>query len=381
MSTVSANTVDATLERNLDALDRYEKVFLQLFEPGVHEPSLAYPWAESLCKTHVQEDDELLVVSLETDGQISGLIPLVRRTERFLGIPHVSLLPLSDLYGTHSDLLLTGSRVEQICALIETVHRHVDDWDVLKFSNLLEGSLTRDAVAEITERGGFRTRVVPAWASFYIKGEKSFDDYLSERSAKFRNYYRRKERHLKNNFDFAIDEVTDEEDIERAYSELLTIEEQSWKHDHGTAISAKDHQREFYGKMCREMAKAGMLHLSILRLDGKPVAYDLGIMAGNVYYYLKTSFAEEHRRASPATVLRANMVRIMLEKGMKIMNFPAEPYEWETHWTPEYRWHDEVSIYNSTPRARSFELATKIRDAVRRTGERKLVFEDARNLG
>ena len=38
-----------------------------------------------------------------------------------------------------------------------------------------------------------------------------------------------------------------------------------------------------------------MLHLSFLRVNGEAVAYNLGLIAGSRYYYLKTSYRQRHR--------------------------------------------------------------------------------------
>ncbi len=57
--------------------------------------------------------------------------------------------------------------------------------------------------------------------------------------------------------------------VDEAYSHLLVIEERSWKHAHGTAISAVPHQREFYRLLCDGASRTGRLHLMLMYLDDR----------------------------------------------------------------------------------------------------------------
>ena len=58
-------------------------------------------------------------------------------------------------------------------------------------------------------------------------------------------------------------------------------------------------------------------------LDDRPIAFNLGITAGDRYSYLKTSFDEELRPLSPATVLRARLVESLCAEGLQHLDFPG----------------------------------------------------------
>ena len=69
-------------------------------------------------------------------------------------------------------------------------------------------------------------------------------------------------------------------DVAAAFEALLAVEAASWKHAHGTAITAIAHQAAFYRALVREMAAAGALHLSFLTVGGQTIAPPLtdGVM-------------------------------------------------------------------------------------------------------
>jgi hypothetical protein len=79
-----------------------------------------------------------------------------------------------------------------------------------------------------------------------------------------------------------------------------------------------------------------------------PVAHNYGYVAGGTYSYLKTSCDERVKSLGVATYLRARLVEELITRGISRLDFPAEPYEWERHWTSEMRWHKTLVVFNST---------------------------------
>jgi CelD/BcsL family acetyltransferase involved in cellulose biosynthesis len=159
----------------------------------------------------------------------------------------------------------------------------------------------------------------------------------------------------------AVSDYTSSDEINRAYGMLLAVERSSWKHMHGTAISAVPHQVGFYRDLCLGAAARGRLHLQVLLLGGLPAAYNLGYIRDFTYFYLKTSYGEAWRQFGVATYLRAHLIRSLIERGLRFMDFPAEPYEWERQWTETVRWHKKVALFSATPVGVGLSLAERLR--------------------
>ena len=125
---------------------------------------------------------------------------------------------------------------------------------------------------------------------------------------------------------------------------MIEIEQRSWKHTNGTAISTVPRQREFYRLLCEGAARSGRLHLMLMYLGGRSIAYNLGITAADRYSYLKTSFLEDLRSYSPATVLRARLIESLCGEGIRYLDFPAQSYRWEAQWAEKLRWRYSVLV-------------------------------------
>jgi CelD/BcsL family acetyltransferase involved in cellulose biosynthesis len=157
---------------------------------------------------------------------------------------------------------------------------------------------------------------------------------------------------------------------------VLEIERSSWKHEHGTAITAVSHQTGFYRDLCLGARAAGRLHLQWLTLDGKPAAYNLGYVRNGSYHYLKTSYDAKLRQLSPATYLRARLIAGLIDRGVRHFDFPGEPYEWEAQWTDSIRWRKVITMYRQTLRGRTLMLLERLRHP--RQPERTVRHVDAR---
>jgi CelD/BcsL family acetyltransferase involved in cellulose biosynthesis len=216
-----------------------------------------------------------------------------------------------------------------------------------------------------------------AYASYFLELPASFDEYLAARSGKFRNYLKRVERKISAETAVTVTDYVAADEVDRAYDMLLEIERASWKHQHGTAISAVPHQVGFYRDLCQGAAARGRLHLQVLSLGGRPAAYNLGYVHDSTYSYLKTSYREVWRQLGVATWLRAQLIRSLIERGLRFMDFPAEPYEWERQWTETVRWHKKVALFNATPVGVGLSLAERLRRD--KTAERSVSHIDPRS--
>jgi len=351
--------------RTLDALPVSGPVadeWAALDAAGLCEPNTSLYWARALLTGHVLPEDKPFAWLLTDGGHSIAIVPAVIRRERVAGVMHVLVIRLvADLSTAHSDLLRASDANDVVPELLVALRRLPWPWDVLRIGNLLECNPIANQLRSFLPVSGFNYRVRREHASYYLDLPATYDRFLASRSSKFRNHLRRKTRQLEAMGCLEVRRAGRDLDVMQAYRDLLTVEELSWKRTHGTAITSIPRQREFYRLLCTGAAQCGRLHLQVLYLDGRPIAFDLGITTADRYSYLKTSFDESLRLASPATVLRARLVESLIEEGFRFLDFPAEPYEWEEQWSSGVRWHSSFLVYNRTLGGQAYRALTKIR--------------------
>lgn len=349
---------------------------------GQSEPSTSLEWTDALIETHLSEADIVFGVVLREAGRVVAIVPAMIRREKLIGPLRVATLSfLSELYNTHSDILRASDSPEIVAALFKSLVSLPRRWDIFRVGRLLESSPVTSAMVQVVVESNLAHRVRREQPSFHLVLGRSFEQFLASRSSKFRNYLKRKSRQLDELGQVEILCAGRDLDLEDAYRDLLTIDEHSWKHLHGTAISANPGQRTFYRSLCDGALRRNRLHLLILYLSGRPIAYNLGLKLQDRYYYLKTSYDEEFRRHSPATVLRARLIETLISEGVGSLDFPAEPYQWEEQWTDQLRWHSSILLYNRTWQALLYRVLITARDAFRPgRGDNDVKYVDPRKL-
>ncbi|MEZ5287604.1 MAG: GNAT family N-acetyltransferase [Vicinamibacterales bacterium] len=366
----------AEVLESFDVLPGLRPEWERLFRLRPHEPSTSFEWTAAMARHHVRASDRGYVVRLLRDGVLVGLVPLVLRSLAVMGVKVRALTPLAETYNTHSDLLLDAPASDVVSTLVATLSTLGARWDVFRMARLLEDNpLVPVLQAALGDRGHQQARRA-GLPAYVLALPDTYDAYLRARSAKFRNHLRRTERKLAAAGVVEVRELQVGEDFDAAYDALLQVERASWKQAHGTAITAVERQAAFYRDFGREAFAAGRLHVQWLSLDGRPIAYNLGYLTAGGYHYLKTSYDHDARALGPATVLRARLVEGLIARGVARLDFPGEPYEWESQWTDTIRWRTVVSGYARTLRGRVLAAVERVRH--RHAGERRVVHVDPR---
>lgn len=337
-----------------------------LFAQRPVEPSASWEWTSAMLTHHVRRGDRVFVIRGTRGADTVALVPLVRRDVRVLGQSIALLTPLSDEYNTHSDWLLAEPSAALVDGVLDQLFTLDAQWDCFRMSRLLDDNPLRQALEAALTRRRLLHQVRRGDASYFLTLPSSYDAYLAARSGKFRNHLKRSVRKLAAFGQLQVHDLTTKSDFGAAYEHLLEVERASWKHGHGTAVTAVARQVGFYRDMGREAFVHGRLHVQWLTVAGRPVAHNFGYLHAGTYFYLKTSFDEHYKSASPATVLRARLIEGLIEQGVRQLDFPGAPYEWERQWTDTVRWHTVLSVFSGTVRSRALELIERVRHAAPR---------------
>ena len=343
------------------ALDELSTVWEKLYNNSGAEPSTSLEWTTALRDTHLSPTDKFFITLVKDADTPVAIVPFLIRQTTKMGITLRTLMPISELYNTHSDLLINNYSPELFEAIIGSLHSPGEEWDFFRIGNMLENHPLLLSLSSGSHKN-IHAHTARTEPSYYTPLEDTFEQYLSNRSGKFRNYLKRMKKKLGEKGKMSFLSYSDYPTLSDAYDDLLTIEKSSWKHKHGTAISNISRQKHFYWLLSQGAAKRKRLHLVFLYLDQKPIAYNIGMISNNSYKYLKTSYDAAYRSSSPSTILRAHLIEKLINHGVREFDFPGEPYEWEAQWAKELRWHQSIIIYNKTAKSWLFSLYNWIKN-------------------
>ncbi len=232
------------------------------------EPSTSLEWTSALLETHVTVSDVVFSVVLREGGQVVAIVPALIRREKLIGSLDVATLSfVSELNNTHSDILRASNDPAIVPALFDAFVALPFRWDLFRVSRLLDTEPAHCGHGRVyLRRSGRKHRVRREQPSFFLELGSSYEQYLNSRSSKFRNHLKRKTRQLDEMGQVTVLRAGRELALGDAYRDLLAVDERSWKHTHGTAISAIGSQRSYYRSLCEGALRRGRLHLMLMYL-------------------------------------------------------------------------------------------------------------------
>ena len=136
------------------------------------------------------------------------------------------------------------------------------------------------------------------------------------------------------------------------FQEVVTrVEAQSWKAQEGTSIANSGLQRRFYDAMLRAAAGGQRLSGHALFLDGRPIAFILGILDDSgVFLDLKESFSLDFQEFSPGHVLKRLALEQLISRRARIYDFMGKCEPYKMRWTSQTYRQMTVAFYLKTLR-------------------------------
>jgi len=201
------------------------------------------------------------------------------------------------------------------------------------------------AMREELESNGYSLAERADALSPEIRLPDSFEELLASRRSSFRREVRRRQRTLEREGAVAYRMSTSGVELERDLETFLGLEHSGWKGQAGTSILGNPHLERLYREFARRAAEQGWLGVSVLELDGEPLAAAYGCVFGDSAYLIKTGFDESKKRLAPGIMLRAKSIRAAIEQGLVRYSFLGDPAEHKVQWTDDARPHLRVEAF------------------------------------
>ncbi len=288
---------DGVLER-LDGIDEVRVEWAALAE-AAQNPFATPEWCEGWL-AHIGGDTEPhLFAARRDDGTLVAILPLVVtrgryvRKARFLGFgPSNELGPIA----SPDDREAAGS------ALTKALTATTRDWDVF-IGEQLPGSGWADRLG---------ATLVGRKADPVVRGTwGSWDEYLASRSSNFRQELRRKGRRLAER-GLAFREVENASQLGDALDVLFELHRARWGDEASRWFSGRE---QFHRDFSRVAFERGWLRVSVLELDGRPVAAYHGLRFGATAWSYQFGRDPSEDSSSVGLIMTAHAVRGSIEEG------------------------------------------------------------------
>ena len=122
--------------------------------------------------------------------------------------------------------------------------------------------------------------------------------------------------------------------VRAAFEAFLTLEANSWKGAHGTALLSDAKDAAFARRFIGALADAGSASVALLKLDAAPIAAQVLLYCGPMAYTWKTAFDAAYGKYSPGVLLVDKVSEDLLAGGIATIESCSAEGSFLTHvWT------------------------------------------------
>lgn len=332
---------------------------------------LRHEWFDAAWQWRKGEDStRLLVLCVHGKTGVIGILPLLRRTERVLGMSRRVLEFLAVPDNQLCDLLAAEGAESAVAeALATELAKRRSNWDMLRLAYLPEQSLARDALLPALARHGIAATATASSGNSFVSLEEAWQDYYAGRSRSLKKTCNLAANRLAKAGSLRIDWLapgTRPATAGACLDAAIAVSTHSWKRSTGNSLDRPGPQA-FFRRLSELALAEGWLSLWLLLVDDKPIATEYQLIFAGRVHALRSDFVEEYDELSPGTHLNKHLLEQLFGRGLHryLMGPGDNPYKkrWTDRAEPLFR----LDAYSPGARGRLAALwDTKLKPALRR---------------
>jgi len=311
------------------------------------------------------------------NGRWLGVAPITRRRALHRGIfPGIRIEPLGNLWRENGAAISEYQTFPADRDLSGPVSRMLArsvvgtaGWSDLCLSFCPEESATWCDIGDYAHQCGYYTRANERMYSHRLDLSSGFEAFiasLSQRS-RLRIYNARKRLQQAGDVRFI---VADEATLEDAFRALDELHARRW--GDAALIGIRG---QLYSEIARQQLDQGRLALSVLALDGEPVAAALNFRSGNCEYGIQSGFRDDvEKRVSPGYLHMGYMIEKACSDGVQYFDFLAgegKESNYKRHFRASEQAIGSVQIVRNKGIASIYRAYDTLTGSLRRSGKRR----------
>ena len=275
-----------------------------------------------------------VVAFVESDGRLAGVAPLslVRETRGPVALK--SMRMMGDGSGDSDSLdfpVRAGCEGAVAAALMHHLKVEQHLWEVCRFNTLPADSPVARALAPLIGSAGW-VHYTTGTMTQAIDLPEAWAEYLSQLSSNEREKVSRRPRKLAKTHQVHLYKCDTESDLSACLSVLFDLHQKRWTSSGEPGSFGSAERRQFYGEMAKAFLVRGWLEFWLLDVDGVPVAAQFGFRYRQTFFILQEGFEPALAGESVGFVLRAHVLKYLIESGVRRYDFMAGQEPAKARW-------------------------------------------------
>jgi len=310
-----------------------------------------------------QRKKRLVILTARREGLLCGVAPFY--------IDQVGLLRLrtlkfcsDELSPDYMDIIAEkGQEVDVVRDIVNDIFQRRSQWDLIALDNL------RAESALLSHPSLFQGYVSTFQVSNrcpYIKIDRAFDDYCSDRSELRSFSLKKKLKHLLEEKKVKHEIASDKESLSRGLRDLFLLHEKRAKNKKIRSNFLSADVRQFHQELSRYFFNEKILSLHLL-CDGQvPISAIYGFIYKNKYFYFQTGFDPAYAKWSAGAVLLYFCIRRAFEDNLREFDLLKGAEGYKSIWSDTLRDEMLFTVYNSNWRGSLWRVAKSFEAILRR---------------
>jgi CelD/BcsL family acetyltransferase involved in cellulose biosynthesis len=358
---------------SFDGFVRAEEAWTELLrETDAPAAFLLHPWISCWWR-HFGAGQEFQALVLRDGPSFVAAVPLALRRAGVLGFG----LTLAEFAGTGAvagrdtladkvDLLVRRDAEPSRERLVRELLARLDRIDVLDLRPYDAGSAT---CACLERLAGPQATTLPRSVSPFLTLPASWEEYLTQRSPKFRKNRRRALRSLEALGEVTLTRLPPGGDCAAWLEEVLDVDRESWTAARGTNLFGHPTLRAFFLDLLPRLHARGWLDLHVLRVAGRALAYEICLEFGGTLYAYNAGYRLAHADSSPGNLVSSAVVESACGRGLATYDMLRGSEAYKERWASGSRRELQTIVAARRWAARLYaQLGIRARNRVARSG-------------
>lgn len=309
---------------------------------------LTYEWIDAYIR-HFLKKRDLFILKVLDDQRLIGIAPLMIRRCRYFGLPVRVVSFIGTVISDRMNFITDADKKKAIGLILDYLMTVQREWDFIDLQEIADDTGTEDVIKEWLKDRKCINILGPSSRCLFIDFNR--EDGLSP-CQRFSKSFQEKYRRANNKRPFLNLEFKGYRDngsgSERLFADTCMIERHSWKVRKRKGIFSKADSRDFHREIFDRFLKNRWIYLSILKSDGRPIAYRYGYLYNRRVYSYNHSFDERYSNVSPGRMLVLWTLKGCVKEGISEYDFLRGEERWKGMLTKDFRTHNRIRIFRTT---------------------------------
>ena len=313
------------------------------FRSRLNNIFLTFDWID-LYVRHFCKNKRLLILTVYDKDVLVGIAPLMIKRHRYHGLDSRCLCFIGTDIFDRTDFIVDGDKEKIIMSMLDYLIKISNRWNYIDLQEISEDTGTLDIIRDWLVQRGIVNLLESQEKSFYMQLNGDRNSLLE----KFERRFEQKMRKIKNrgsDLNLQFKRYTNGEIDEDLLSSISLIMKHSWKGRRRKSIFSGKVTGNFHREMLKKSSNNKWLDLSVLSVDGKPIAFIYNYLYSQRLSNYSMEFDDRYSHISPGTILMYWILKDPSSRDVLEFDFGKGEEAWKERFTKKFRMHNRIRIF------------------------------------